>query len=843
MASNKNIFAPTNPAHTLDALWKIIDASNVPLSEILIFLPSRRAVRSVEQMLVKKYGHAIILPHMVALGEGLDESDEYEEATTDTISNIERVILLAKLLSGDENIGNISTALPIAHDLIRMTDYLENEGIDASTIDWLTLIDDKYAEHFRGKARILKILSDSMSAITKNRPTTTHKRNADIREWIPFLQSPNCKYKLAVVCGSTASVPATADLMAAIAELPFGKIILSGKIAGREEDFELPTNPYYSEHRFLRRIGCSQINVQLIDVGSSDTIDFMNITFGNDTIKPDNPDAVNKCYLVECDRESVEALAVAEITARAIRENKSVLVITPDAAGNQRIASAFAARNIPADFSGGRPATMHAVGRAILNLFDDWIEKGSHTFDELYNAANKDLFKTIVKLVDSRRDIWMPSFNPVDEESLPIWVALREMSNALVENGIELTLTDARAFIADTLSGVVIRTTPANDVHTCVLGTIESRMQTADVVILTGLNDGMFPSTGYENAWLPRSISEQIGLPSPDRKVSLMSLDFMNLSCGPEVYWLRSKMSGGVQTPESRFISRVIARGGKFDTTSSDDILSAVHAHDCIEPKPLDYSPPTPPSDWSDVYVTELELLIHNPYAFYVRHILRLRPIDDYWLPPDARAFGTLVHDTIEHAHPDDTPAILVARMDTAAHELLGHGSVLFHFWHKRFVEIAPLIVDEINATPDAYAEIPGAVKIANRIVRARADRVYDGVVMDIKTGAAPTRTQLLAGTMPQLPLEAFMLQSGGFKMPTTQRSKTPIMAFLQLRNNDAKPIVYDTETTQMMIDAAVQKTTELFNMFSAGGAPYEYHQTSNQKYKMYDDLARVGDL
>ncbi len=843
MVSNKNIFAATNPAHILDALWKIISASNVPLENTIIFLPSRRAVRSVEQMLVHQYGHAIILPHLVALGEGVDDTDEYEPTQPDTISNIERVVILAKLLSMDAHIGNISTALPIAHDLVRMTDYLENEGQNIANINWTKLIDEKYAEHFRGKAKILKILSDNISSITQGRITTTTKRNADIRAWIPFLTNPNCKYKSVIVCGSTASVPATADLMATIAELPFGKIILSGKIAGRDIDFELPTNPYYSEHRFLSRIGCALSDIQLIDVGPSDTIDFMNAAFGNDPTKPDNLDAVSHCHLIECDRESVEALAVAEITARAIHDNKSVLVITPDAAGNQRIASAFVANNIVADFSGGQPATMHPVGRAILNLFDDWIEKKSHVFEDLYADANHDLFKMIVKLVDSYRDMWTPRFNPMDEANLPIWIAIRDMSNALMNNGIILTINDARAFISDVLSTVIIRGTPANDVHTCVLGTIESRMQTADVVILTGLNDGMFPARGYENSWLPRNISEQIGLPPPDRKVSLMSLDFMNLSCCGEVYWLRSKMSGGAQTPESRFISRVTARGGKFDKSIGNDILSTIHARDDIELRPLDYSAPTPPADWSDVYVTELELLIHNPYAFYARHILRLHPIDDYWLPPDARIFGTMVHDTIEYAQPGDTPDTLVARMDAAAHDLLGTNSVLFHFWHKRFMEIAPLIANEINTTQNAYAEIPGAIKIANRTVRARADRVYDGVVMDIKTGAAPSKSQLMDGNMPQLPLEAFMLQSDGFKIPTTVRSKTPIMVFLQLRNNDVARIEYDSETTQQMIDAAIQKTTELFNMYSAGSAPYEYHETGDIKYKAYDDLARINDL
>ena len=146
------------------------------------------------------------------------------------------------------------------------------------------------------------------------------------------------------------------------------------------------------------------------------------------------------------------------------------------------------------------------------------------------------------------------------------------------------------------------------------LGTIESRMQNADIIILTGLNEGMFPSLGYENSWLPRDVAKKIGLPSPNRKVSLMALDFMNLSCGDEVYWLRSKQSGGVLTTESRFLSRVRVAVG--DIKTDNDILNLVREADNVAYKPLDYSAPIPPIDRSDVYVTELELLIHNPYAF-----------------------------------------------------------------------------------------------------------------------------------------------------------------------------------------------------------------------------------
>ena len=823
-----------------DALMHVIDASGVGMSDALIFLPSRRAVRAFERAVVEKNGGAAILPRLVALGEGADELTDADDLPRgdDIITNTERVVVLAKLLAADGSIGNLATALPIARDLVRMSDYLENEGVDAADIDWGALVDEKYAAHFQAKAKLLNILSSVMPAVARGRVTETARRNADIRAWIGLINN----YKLVVVCASTASVPATADLMAAVAAAPHGRIILSGKIAGRASDFELATNPYNSEYKFLTRCGAVPDDVIQIDTGAS-AIDFMNAAFGNAGEIPAGGGVLRHCHLIECARESEEAAAVAEIAARAVAENKSVLVITPDAAGNQRIATAFAARQIPADFSGGMPGTMTAAGRAILNMFDEWADAGGDTFDRLYAAAGHDLFEMIAGLIADAGVNFTPQFDIETDASMAVLAALRDMSRCVTGADIILTAADARAFVADTLAGVSVRGAAPDEARVIVIGTIESRMQTADVVILTGLNEGMFPARGYENAWLPRNLCAQIGLPPADRKVALMSLDFMNLSCGGDVYWMRSRTAGGAATTESRFLSRVASRRGEFDTTASADILSAVRAHDDPPPRPLNYSAPTPPADWSDVYVTELELLIHNPYAFYARHILRLRPLDDYWVGPDARTFGNLVHSVIETAR-DIRPDALVAGMDRRASDVLGgaHG-VVFHFWHKRFLEIAPVVANALTALKNAAAEIGGRAVIGGRTIRARADRVWDGGVMDIKTGAAPNKKQLLDGMMPQLGLEAYMLQSGGFPIKTTAASKSPIMVFLQLKNGDARPIVYDADTCARMITAAVDKTIEMVNMYSVGCAPYEYRETSDQKYRAYDDLARARDL
>lgn len=827
----------------LDALWQVMMADgNADIARMLIFLPSRRAVRTVEKMIVERSpNRAAILPRMVALGEGADEeTDDDVTASDGVISDTMRLCVLTRLLAADANVGRVAAALPIARDLIRMTDYLENEGIDIADIDWNAVVGEKYAAHFQAKAAMLNIISGAR-ALCGAGVTRAAKRNSDIRAWIDVIK--NGDFSRVIVCGSTGSVPATADLMAAVARLPNGRIILSGKISGRAADMECDTNPYNSEYKFLTRIGLTADDVNVIDVGAS-AIDFFNHAFGN-VVVGDTQTHLPNVHLIEAPREAAEAAAAAEIAARAVAENKSVLIITPDAAGNARLRTEFEARALPADFSGGVSAAMSPAGRAILNILDDWIERGGDIFEKNLSVAHGRLIDLIGNVVDDAPAQMRPVFDVMADDYAPIWDALAELSDCITAAGIELDASAARAFVADCLSGVSMRPPMDTDARICVLGTIESRMQTADVVILTGLNDGMFPARGYENAWLPQAVARQIGLPPADRKVSLMSLDFMNLSCGADVYWLRSLVAGGVQTTESRFLSRVAAHRGVVDMNLATDILDTIARCDAPAPNPLNPGRAAPPADWSDVYVTELELLIHNPYAFYARHILRLRPMDDWWAGPDARTFGNLVHDVIEHADGLSSDAI-VARLDDAARNAVGDGSVLYHFWHRRFIEMAPVIVDALQRP--GRAEIPGSIRVpvgdnGMRTIRARADRVCDGMVVDIKTGAAPSKKQLMDGTMPQLPLEAHMLRTGGFGGAPSAADMSPEMMFLQLRSGDARAIVYDADTTAQMISAALDKVDELFRQYTAGGAEYEYRKTNDRKYQAYDDLARPIDI
>jgi len=799
LAANKNIFCASNPARLCDALWSLLVGRD--FSDDIIFLPSRRAIRTVEKFIADKSGSAVLLPKLVALGEEVEEEDVQG---VDVVSNQERILVLAKMLDAAEGMG-LSTALTVARDLVRMADYIENEGqnTDNKGQKWSELIDEKYAKHFQKKAEFLTLADSILPSIFPDKITEAQKRNQDIRDWIQVLQ----KYinGRIIICGSTASVPATSDLMEFVAGLDNGYIILPGGISKQKLENINLCSPYYSEIKFLERIGIAPEEIHTIDVGES-AIEFFNNAFSNNTRFIKTP---LRCERIDCNRESEEAEVAAEIVARAIAQNKTVLVITPDAAGNQRLREAFAHRDLQADFSGGISGAMTLFGRAILN-----------NFDEKAKGKIRNLFEFI--------DEMSLEFS---ESDLPVIEKLNEVSDILLRNGIVLESSDARAVVLDSLSSVQIRPTLNDDAKVRVLGTIESRMQTADIVILTGLNEGMFPALGYENPWLPRRIAEEIGLPPPERKVSLMAMDFINLSCGGEAYWLRSTVSGGAQTTESRFLSRIeVVRKAESKSAISKEILEAVRVRDNVPFKPLDYSPPTPPADRSPVYVTELELLIHNPYAFYAKHILRLKPKDDWWAEPGAKEFGTLVHSVIERrAQSTEHKLSLIEELDSEAKKILPADSVLFHFWHKRFLEIAPAVEKMLAESVGGESETKLETIIAGRAVRAIADRVWDDVVLDIKTGSAPNKSQLEQGNMPQLPLEAYMR---GAK----------IIQFLQLKNNDVKLIEYSGEQAQAMIDTSVQKVSELFGRYSKDAEPYEYYENTDAKYKAYDDLARADD-
>lgn len=902
-----NIYNVYNPSEILNVLWDRIKSYSDDFSGLLLFLPSRRAIRSLEMLIVKNIGHAVILPNMVPLGTGVDNEEEM-----DVLSNQERVIKLASILTTVPYIKTISAALPLAHDFVAMQDYLENEGIDIKTINWDDVFnindsgDTATQNTKKAKAELLKIMtnfldgisvqsvndytsiqdyitngnedtadidwcdvfgsakSELLKGMTKQNliKTQTQLRNENILLWKTKIKD----YKKVIVCGSTASVPVTADLMNYVAQCDNGEIILSGKIDGEKSDLERETNPYYSEYKFLKSLDMEPSDV--ITLGGKNTyIDFYNEAFGN-TCQQTQPKPDNFTY-VECNRENQEAALALQLAIDAVKQDKTVLIVTPDKVANQRIrtevdnynAQQNDADKIAVDFSAGIPGNMTKLGRAILNLMDDFINKKDSLFDELLQEHDFDVYEMLVDFMENHDESEYeirPRISYENKDDFPIWQSIKNMSDVLKSFckdlsavGICLTVYDIRAFLDDAIKTVSVRYPCPKNCKISVLGTIEARMQTADVVILTGLNEDMFPAFGYKSFWISKSAAEKIGMPSPNKKVSLMSLDFMTLSCAPKVYWLRTKQSGGGVNIESRFISRVRVYMDMDDDKINNELLELVNNRDVVKDNPIQDSAIPKDIDTSDVFVTELETLLNNPYNFYVKHILRLRPKDDYWAIPDQRDFGNIVHDVIENYLGKKTQEELFNLMCEQAKDIEKDYPVLYKFWKKRFEKIAEYVSSLAETHKDnimsGEKERKGCAELefdgGKRIIRAKADIVWSEGVMDIKTGKIPEESELEKGDKPQIPLEGYILQKNGFDNIELNTDKTPVLQFFQLKKDSKRIVSFSGEEAENMIQGSVNRIKELFAKYAKAGVEYEYaNEDQNGYYNDCDDFARHED-
>ena len=88
-------------------------------------------------------------------------------------------------------------------------------------------------------------------------------------------------------------------------------------------------------------------------------------------------------------------------------------------------------------------------------------------------------------------------------------------------------------------------------------GTLEARVQGADLVILGGLNENTWPESPDPDPWLNRALRHKAGLLLPDRRIGLAAHDFQQAFGAPDVWLTRSVRSSDAETVPSRWLNRL----------------------------------------------------------------------------------------------------------------------------------------------------------------------------------------------------------------------------------------------------------------------------------------------
>jgi ATP-dependent helicase/nuclease subunit B len=318
-----------------------------------------------------------------------------------------------------------------------------------------------------------------------------------------------------------------------------------------------------------------------------------------------------------------------------------------------------------------------------------------------------------------------------------------------------------------------------------ILGAIEARLARADLVVLAGLEEGVWPQGAPVDPFLSRPMRSQLGLPPPERRLGLAAHDFAQGASAPEVVLIASERREGAPAVRSRWLWRLetLVRGAGLALPTRPALLAQARALDAPERfAPAGRPVPTPPVAVRprQLPVTGVERWIRDPYAVYARYILGLRPLDRPGEPVEALARGTAVHAAFERfarEHPGPLGDGAQAAFAGILIECLAAAGVPTHRLAREqalAINVAPWVVKfELRRRPGAelLIEQSGAMTFdapaGPFTVTAKADRIElrggVGDVLDFKTGSAPTAKQVASGLSPQLTLTAAILRAGGF--------------------------------------------------------------------------------
>lgn len=392
----------------------------------------------------------------------------------------------------------------------------------------------------------------------------------------------------------------------------------------------------------------------------------------------------------------------------------------------------------------------------------------------------------------------------------------------------------------------------AADAPIAIWGLLEARLQRRELMILAGLNEGVWPAPPGEDPFLSRAMRFKLGLPSVDQRIGLAAHDFAQLANAPNVVMTRALRRDGSPTLASRWLWRLktLVQGAHAKLESAGDYVAWAQALD----KPAAIRPtlpprPRPPADQriKQISVTAVETLIRDPYAIYARRILKLEHLKPIGAPAGPAERGTAVHAAIESFGDGADAAELTQRLDEA---LAKHGIPPERRAAERerlAISVAKLIewfAERRARSATIFREVRGELMIDDVKLTGVADRIEIGpghaALLDFKTGAPPSDKQVASGIAPQLLLEAAMLARGAFK--ETPRADVTELIYWRFGGADPTPRAVDLDDgPQQAAEKALAALRGLLQRYADPEQPFLSKPRVQfvKPYLEYDHLAR----
>ncbi len=189
-----------------------------------------------------------------------------------------------------------------------------------------------------------------------------------------------------------------------------------------------------------------------------------------------------------------------------------------------------------------------------------------------------------------------------------------------------------------------------------IMGVLESRVLDFDTVIITSMNEGVFPAGKSQNSFIPLDVKRELGLPTFKEKDAIYTYHFYHLlQRAKKIYLLYNTESEGIDAGEkSRFITQleVEKQPGHVLTHQIYNAYLPEKARNPIQVEKsalvMDRLKEMAENGFSP---STLTTYIRNPIQFYFQRILRISEIDEVEENIAVNTLGTIIHGALEELY------------------------------------------------------------------------------------------------------------------------------------------------------------------------------------------------
>ena len=333
------------------------------------------------------------------------------------------------------------------------------------------------------------------------------------------------------------------------------------------------------------------------------------------------------------------------------------------------------AKHLPEDWLAQLDAYHQGCLPKQVSKFVDPKAPGSQVYKQLVKTIDKWLGKLpkksqpVSKLVQPLLQVLRVAYDRVfcnleEADEANLYAASEVVASSIIELRDvpkqlqpELTIAELIDWLVPSLGARRVAEAP-NPESVEILGWLDLALDDAPALVVAGVHDGVVPESVNADPFLPNNLRKQLQLADNDRRLArdIYAARVM-LESRKSVRFIAGKInaSGDPLTPSRLLLacelSELPARVLHLSGEEHADVLSPVaerwQASARSKPQ-LEIPPPDTSLRPEHLTVTAFRDYLACPYRYYLRHVLRLKGIDDSLSEMQASQFGVLIHDALD---------------------------------------------------------------------------------------------------------------------------------------------------------------------------------------------------